>query len=87
MRDHMRAIWEFYIRRNAARNPGHCAYYFCYETDDDNGITAFQVFTSREAKEKFLNSEWYPEYLHKVADYITEPPQITEAEVLWTKHE
>jgi len=83
----MRAIWESYIKPNATINPGHLAYYFCYDSDCPDGITAFQIFASIESKEQFLKSDWYPEYLQKVSDYIVEPPHITTAEVLWNKNE
>lgn len=87
MRNRMRAIWETYIQSNVRLNPGHVAYYFCYDSDNSDGITAFQIFTSLESKEQFLKSQWYPEYLKKVSEFISQPPQITTAEVLWDKNE
>ncbi|NJK52379.1 MAG: antibiotic biosynthesis monooxygenase [Leptolyngbyaceae cyanobacterium SU_3_3] len=87
MRENMRATWEAYVKPNAQSNPEHLACYFCYDSDNSDGITAFQIFTSAQAKEEFLKSEWYPDYLTEVSKFISEPPQITTAEIMWNKNE
>ncbi len=87
MRNQMRTTWESYVKPNALINPNHLAYYFCYDTNDENGITAFQVFSNIEAKDQFLKSAWYPEYLKIVSEFISEPPLITSAEIIWNKNE
>ncbi len=86
-REEMRAVWERYIKVNALRNPGHLSYFFNYDQDDPDGVIAFQVFSSVQAKDAFLSSEWYPEYLESVSEFVAEPPQITTASVVWSKED
>jgi quinol monooxygenase YgiN len=85
MRREMVNVWEHYIRPHAISNPGHMAYFFCFDTGNETGITAFQIFTDEAAKDAFLTSEWYPEYLEKVSEFIEGPPQIEMSELVWSK--
>lgn len=86
-RDAMRAVWERYIKPNVSQNPGHLAYYFNTVEDDPDGVVAFQIFTDHAAKDAFLASDWYPEYLEEVSPHIAEPPEITTASVAWSKQD
>jgi quinol monooxygenase YgiN len=85
MRPETHNVWEQYIKPHANSNPGHMAYFFCYDSDNETGITAFQIFTDKAAKDAFLTSEWYPEYLEKISAFIVEPPQIVMSELVWSK--
>ncbi|MDB4474498.1 antibiotic biosynthesis monooxygenase [Opitutaceae bacterium] len=86
-RDAMRAVWEEYIKPNVRDNPGHLAYYFNTVADDPDGVVAYQIFTNEAAKDAFLASDWYPEYLEKVSVHVAEPPEITTASVVWSKQD
>ena len=86
-RDELRAVWERFIKPNVLQNPEHLAYYFNYDQDDQDVVIAFQIFSSVQAKDEFLKSEWYPEYIRQVSDYIVDPPNITTASLLWSKND
>lgn len=86
-RDKLRAVWERFIKPNAFKNPAHLSYFFNYEENDPNRVIAFQVFSSVRAKDEFLESDWYPEYIRQVSEYIAEPPDITTASLVWSKDE
>ncbi len=86
-REKLRSVWERFVKVNALRNPGHLAYFFNYDQDDADGVVAFQVFADAEAKDTFLASEWYPEYLREVSEFVAEPPQITTASLVWSKED
>jgi len=85
MRDALCSVWEHYIKPNASANPGHLACFFCLDSGNDTGVTAFQIFSSEEAKEQFLQSPWYPEYLQKVSEFVAGPPTITSSWIAWSK--
>ena len=85
MRDEMRSIWERFVKPNALKNPDHLAYYFCYDTEDRDAVTAFQIFSNAQAKDAFLKSEWYPDYIREVSNCIIAAPHITVTTPIWSK--
>jgi quinol monooxygenase YgiN len=69
----------------AAANPGHEAYYFCYDSKDADVICVFQLYSDTAAMESFLEGAWYPEYLAEVGEFVAFPPEITPADLIWAK--
>lgn len=86
-RDEVRRVWQKYIQPRVAENPGHEAYYFCFDQTDPDVISVFQLYTSEEAMKEFLGGEWYPQYLAEVGEAVAEPPQISPASLVWSKGE
>jgi quinol monooxygenase YgiN len=84
-RDEVRCIWEKHVKPRAAANPAHEAYYFCYDSRDADVICVFQLYTDAEAMKNFLKGDWYAEYLKEVGELVAIPPQITPADLIWTK--
>ncbi|MGL4460534.1 MAG: putative quinol monooxygenase [Planctomycetia bacterium] len=84
-RDDVRRIWEKYVQPRAAVNPGHLAYYFCYDIGDPDVICVFQLYLDETAVTEFLGGEWYPEYLAEVGTAVAAPPQLTRASLVWAK--
>ncbi len=84
-RDRLRSVWERFIKACVVKNPGHLAYYFSYDLEDPDRVIAFQIFSDIQAKDEFLNSEWYPNYLEQISEHIAEPPIITTASLIWSK--
>ncbi len=84
-RDDVKRLWEQHVRPRAADNPGHLAYYFCYDTADPDVICVFQLFANETAGAEFLNGAWYPEYLSEVGTVVAAPPQLTRAALVWAK--
>jgi quinol monooxygenase YgiN len=84
-RDNVRRVWENYVKPRAAANPAHEAYYFCYDTKDAAMICVFQLYTSEAAMQEFLEGAWYADYLKEVGEFVAVPPQITPADLIWTK--
>lgn len=70
-----------------AANPDHEAYFFCFDEDDDDVICAFQVFSCREAIERFMAGDWYSSYLAEVRRYTQEAPDLNPASPVWSKGE
>lgn len=86
-RELLRATWERFIKPNALKNPHHLEYYFSYDRDCEERVTAFQIFSSIEAKNDFISSPWYPDYIQEISQHIAEPPEITELSLMWSKNE
>lgn len=85
MRDRVREIWEQYVKPRAATSPEHLAYYFCYDDKEPDSICVFQLFTDDQAFKRFLEGEWYPEYLKEIEEVVAEAPQIQPASLIWQK--
>jgi quinol monooxygenase YgiN len=84
-RDDVRRVWEMFVKPRAAANPGHEAYYFCYDDADPDTICVFQLYSGKEAMDAFLAGEWYPDYLKAVGEVVVAPPQISPASLVWQK--
>jgi quinol monooxygenase YgiN len=84
-RDSVRRIWEKYVKPRATANPAHEAYYFCYDSKDADVIVVFQLYTSAEAMQSFLKDDWYTDYLREVGEFVSQPPQIKSADLVWAK--
>jgi quinol monooxygenase YgiN len=84
-RDDVRHVWEKFVKPRAAANPAHEAYYFCHDNTDPDVICVFQLYSSAEAAQEFLGGAWYPDYLREVGEFVSVPPEITPAELVWAK--
>lgn len=84
-RDAVRRVWEKFVKPRAAANPAHEAYYFCYDGKDADVICVFQLYTSETAMHDFLKGAWYADYLKEVGEFVAVPPQLTPADLIWTK--
>ena len=84
-RDEVRRVWENYVQPRAAANPAHLAYYFCHDRKDADVICVFQLYTNAEEMQKFLAGDWYAEYLKAVGEFVSQPPQIMPADLIWSK--
>lgn len=83
-RDTVREIWERLMRPAIAGNPGHLAYAYSYGPKDD-GITAFQVYSSKAEAEAFLVHQPYIEYLEASLPFLAGSPKVTILDILWLK--
>ncbi len=84
-RDAMQRIWEKHVKPRAEANPAHLAYYFCYDNNDPDVVSVFQLYDNPTALEQFLEGDWYPEYLREVATVVAVPPELTKASLVWAK--
>ncbi len=84
-REAVRRIWEKHVRPRVESNPGHLAYFFCFDDADADTISVFQLYTSRETMTAFLTGDWYPAYLKEVSLVVAEAPQVLPAGVVWQK--
>jgi quinol monooxygenase YgiN len=84
-RDDVRRVWEKYVNPRAASNPAHEACYFCHDSQDTDVIRVFQLYSSKEAMENFLKGAWYADDLKEVGESVAVPPQVTPADLIWTK--
>lgn len=73
------------MRPDIARNPGHEAYFYCYDDNDADSICAFQQYTDLRASQDFLRTESYAAYLKEVEPLLAAPPDVTSLIPVWVK--
>lgn len=83
-RDDVRKIWEKHMQPAISANPGHVAYVYSFGQNDDV-ITAFQVYTSKSEADAFLKHSSYGEYLEASRPLLAGEPKVTVLDVLWQK--
>ncbi len=66
-------------------NPGHLAYFYCFDDADPDAITAFQVYDSVESSQRFLETDAYAAYLRDVEPLLSGPPQVAPLTAVWSK--
>ena len=73
------------MRPNIANNPGHEAYFYCFDNSDRDSICAFQQYADLEFSQDFLKTESYAAYLKEVEPLLAGPPQVTSITPVWIK--
>lgn len=68
-----------------AANPGHLAYFYCFDEQDADSICAFQLYESAAASQAFLQDPRYRAYLQEVEPLLAGPPQVTTLAPQWSK--
>ena len=84
-RDKVRKIWEKHMAPAVSANPGHTAYFYCFDNSDPDSITAFQQYSSAEESQEFLKTDSYAAYLKDVEPLLASPPQVTALTPVWSK--
>jgi quinol monooxygenase YgiN len=84
-RDEVRKIWERHMAPAIASNPGHTAYFYCFDNTDPDSIYAFQQYSSVEASQDFLQKSSYVAYLKDVEPLLAGAPQVTALTPMWSK--
>ena len=81
----VRTIWEKHMAPAVSANPGHTAYFYCFDNTDPDVISAFQVYESAAASQAFFKTESYLAYLKEVEPLLAGPPQLTSLTPVWSK--
>lgn len=84
-RDEVRKVWEKHMAPAVSANPGHLAYFYCFDNADPDAILAFQQYVSAEAAGEFLKTDSYAAYLQEVEPLLSGPPQVTALTPMWSK--
>jgi quinol monooxygenase YgiN len=84
-RDEVRKVWEKHMAPAVASNPGHLAYFYCFDNTDPDSIYAFQQYETAEASQAFLKTDAYLAYLKEVEPLLSGPPQVTALTPVWSK--
>lgn len=84
-RDEVRTVWERHMAPAVSANPGHLAYFYCFDNADPDAIVAFQQYVSAEAAGEFLKTDSYAAYLQEVEPLLSGPPQVTTLNPMWSK--
>ncbi|WLQ14441.1 antibiotic biosynthesis monooxygenase [Hahella aquimaris] len=84
-RDEVRKVWEKHMAPAVSANPGHTAYFYCFDNAEPDSIYAFQQYASPEASQAFLETDSYAAYLEEVEPLLSGPPQVTSLTPVWTK--
>lgn len=85
MREDVRRVWEKHMAPAVASNPGHTAYFYCFDNADPDSISAFQQYASEAASQEFLATDSYAAYLKDVEPLLSGPPQVTALTPIWSK--
>ena len=84
-RDDVQKIWQKYMQPAIAANPEHEVYVYAFGDDPDR-ICAFQVYSSVEAANAFLQSQAYRDYEQEVTPLLEGPPTVEVLRPQWIKH-
>ena len=84
-RDEVRKVWEKHMSAAVTANPGHTAYFYCFDNSDPDSIWAFQQYSSAEASQEFLKTDSYAAYLEDVEPLLAGLPQVTALTPVWSK--
>ncbi len=84
-RDEVRKVWERHMASAISANPGHTAYFYCFDNADPDSIYAFQEYASEEASHDFVKTNSYAAYLKDVEPLLSGPPQVTALTPMWSK--
>lgn len=84
-RDDVRRVWEKHMAPAISANPGHTAYFYCFDNKDPDSIWAFQQYESEKASQEFVNTVSYAAYLKEVEPLLSSPPQVTPLTPMWSK--
>lgn len=84
-REEVRKVWEKHLAPAIASNPGHLAYFYCFDSADENSVCAFQQYASAEASQEFLKTPAYAAYLKEVEPLLAGPPRVTTLAPQWSK--
>ena len=84
-RDEVRKVWERHMASAISANPGHTAYFYCFDNADPDSIYAFQEYASEEASHGFVKTNSYAAYLKGVEPLLSGPPQVTALTPMWSK--
>ena len=83
-RDEVRKVWEKHLKPNAAMNPGHEAYFYCYD-DDPDVSRVYQQYADRQAPQEFLKEPWYAAYIAEVTPLLANQREVRAATPVWIK--
>ena len=84
-REEVRKVWERHMAPAITSNPGHTAYFYCFDNADPDSICAFQQYWRVEASQDFLRTSRYAAYLKEVGPLLAGPPQVTALTPVWSK--
>ena len=84
-REAVRALWEKHMAPAVLDNPGHLAYYYGLDSDDPDGITAFQHYRTAEDALAFLRHPTYLAYEREVAPLLAAAPEVRRLSPTWIK--
>ena len=84
-REEVRKVWERHMAPAITANPGHTAYFYCFDNTEPDSIWAFQQYVSIEASQEFVHTRSYAAYLKEVEPLLAGPPQVTALTPMWSK--
>ncbi len=84
-RDEVRRVWEKHLKPNAAANPAHQAYFYCYDDADPDVIRVYQQYADRQAPQAFLKEPWYAANIAEVTPLLANQPEVRAVTPVWIK--
>jgi quinol monooxygenase YgiN len=85
MRDEVRKVWEKHLQPEAAQNPAHEAYFYCYDDNDPDLICVFQLYADRTGPQEFVKQPWYEAYQAEVGPLLTGESEFRTVTPFWIK--
>ena len=68
-----------------AANSGHLSYVYCFDDDDPNVISAFQVYRDAKAAADFRHTAEDEAYETEVTPLLAGAPSVVRLTPMWTK--
>ena len=84
-RDEVRRVWEKHMAPAISANPGHTAYFYCFDNNEPDSIYEFQQYLSVEASQEFLQTSGWAAYLREMEPLLAGPSQVTALTPVWSK--
>jgi quinol monooxygenase YgiN len=84
-RSDLHDVWKQHMQPAVADNPGHEAYYYCFDDADADVVVVYQQYADSEAAAAFLETAAYRAYLEESEPLLAEPPALTRAVPQWQK--
>ncbi len=84
-RDAVAQVWQEHLRPAIDANPGHVAYFYCFDDADPDVIRVFQHYRDGASARAFLVGDWYESYLEAVEPFLTGEPEVHLATSQWVK--
>ena len=85
MRDAVRDVWLKHMAPAVDGNAEHRAYWYCFDTADDDVLRVFQLYTDAAAATAFLEHPNYTAYLAEVEGLLAGTPEVNAAIPQWMK--
>jgi quinol monooxygenase YgiN len=84
-RDDLHGVWLRHLQPAISANPGHDAYFYCFDDEDPDVVVVYQQYRDADAAAAFLATTAYRDYFDESAPLLAEAPVLTRATPRWQR--